>query len=106
MKTASPRGLLPSRAVADRHMATCTLNSSVSATNSTIMASNNSKSSNNKAPAVAAAPPLNVYKKVAVIRRPSDSLTYEDGEGNPKTVSIEELGDAIATAVRTRLAYA
>lgn len=65
------------------------------------MASNNNDSKNSKAPAVAAAPPLNVYKKVAVIRRPSDSLTYEDGEGNPKTVSIQELGDAIATAVRS-----
>jgi len=64
------------------------------------MASNNSKNNQNKkAQSVAAAPPLNVYKRVAVIRRPSDSLTYEDSEGNPKTVSIQELGDAIATAV-------
>ena len=59
---------------------------------------NNSSSSSNKA--ASAAPPLNVYMKVAVIRRPSDSLQYEDNEGNPKTVSIQELGDAIATAVR------
>jgi hypothetical protein len=50
-------------------------------------------------PIAAAAPSLNVYKKVAVIRFPSDSLTYEDGEGNQKSVSIQELGDAISTAV-------
>lgn len=47
----------------------------------------------------AAAPLLNVYKKVPVIRIPSDSLTYEDAEGNQKSVSVQELGDAIATAV-------
>ena len=46
-----------------------------------------------------AAPSLNVYKKVAVIRLPSDSLTYEDAEGNQKSVSIEDLGDAISSAV-------
>lgn len=46
-----------------------------------------------------AAPLLNVYKKVAVIRIPSDSLTYEDAEGNQKSVSIQELGDAISSAV-------
>lgn len=46
-----------------------------------------------------AAPPLNVYKKVAVIRCSSDTLTFEDAEGIPKIVSIQELGDAIATAV-------
>jgi hypothetical protein len=49
----------------------------------------------------AAAPSLNVYKKVAVIRLPSDSLTYEDAEGNQKSVSIQELGDAISSAVST-----
>ncbi|KAL7576440.1 hypothetical protein ACA910_018240 [Epithemia clementina (nom. ined.)] len=43
-------------------------------------------------------PSLNVYKKIAVIRKPSDSLTYEDAEGNLKSVSAEQLGDAIATA--------
>jgi hypothetical protein len=48
----------------------------------------------------AAAPLLNVYKKVPVIRVPSDSLTYEDAEGNQKSVSVQELGDAISTAVR------
>ena len=53
----------------------------------------------NSGPIAAAAPSLNVYKKVAVIRLPSDSLTYEDSEGNQKSVSIQELGDAISTAV-------
>lgn len=48
----------------------------------------------------AAAPLLNVYKKLPVIRVPSDSLTFEDAEGNQKSVSVQELGDAIATAVR------
>ena len=41
---------------------------------------------------------LNVYKKIAVIRKLSDSLTYEDTEGQLKSVSAEQLGDAIATA--------
>ena len=43
-------------------------------------------------------PSLNVYKKIAVIRKPSDSLTYEDAEGTVKTVLAEQLGDAFATA--------
>jgi hypothetical protein len=54
-------------------------------------------------PIAAAAPSLNVYKKVSVIRLPSDSLTYEDGEGNQKSVSIQELGDAISSAVSIML---
>eukprot|EP00977_Amphora_coffeiformis_P023503 scaffold13497_cov107-Amphora_coffeaeformis.AAC.1 len=41
---------------------------------------------------------LNVYKKIPVIRKPSDSLTYEVAEGNIKSVSAEELGDAISHA--------
>jgi enhancer of polycomb-like protein len=39
---------------------------------------------------------LNVYKKVAVIRRASDSLNYEDADGNLRTVS--DLGHAASTA--------
>jgi len=66
----------------------------------TTMASNKASKSNNKGGV--AAPSLNVYKKVAVIRHPSDSLTYEDAEGNLKSVSVQQLGDAIATAVRFR----
>lgn len=46
-----------------------------------------------------AAPSLNVYKKISVIRRSDDTLKYEDAEGTLKTVSIQELGDAISTAV-------
>ena len=53
--------------------------------------------SKNKASAIAA-PSLNMYQKIAVIRRSSDSLTYEDAEGKVKSVSVEQLGDAIATA--------
>ena len=30
---------------------------------------------------------LNVYKKVAIIRRSTDVLTYEDAEGKSKTVT-------------------
>lgn len=56
-------------------------------------------------PIAAAAPSLNVYKKVAVIRLPSDSLTYEDNEGNQKSVSIQELGDAISSAVSRSLKF-
>jgi hypothetical protein len=35
---------------------------------------------------------LNVYKKVALIRRSTDILTYEDADGNVKTVT--DLGEA------------
>lgn len=49
--------------------------------------------------AAVAPPSLNVYKKVAVIRKPSDSLTYLDAEGSIKSVSAEQLGDAISHAV-------
>lgn len=44
---------------------------------------------------------LDYYKKLSIIRRSNDTLNYEDTEGNLKTVSVEELGDAIATAVRS-----
>ena len=40
---------------------------------------------------------LNVYKKVAVIRRATDSLAYEDADGNVKTLT--DLGQAASTAV-------
>jgi hypothetical protein len=50
------------------------------------------------------APSLNVYKKVSVIRKSNDTLTYEDVEGTVKSLSIKELGDAIATAVRAVIA--
>lgn len=40
---------------------------------------------------------LNVYKRVAVIRRETDSLAYEDAEGSVKTVT--DLGQAASTAV-------
>jgi hypothetical protein len=43
---------------------------------------------------------LNIYKKVSVIRHPDDQLNYEDAEGTIKTVSVQELGDAIRHAVR------
>jgi hypothetical protein len=40
---------------------------------------------------------LNVYKKVAVIRKPSDTLTYEDAEGNLRTIT--DLGEAVSATV-------
>ena len=52
------------------------------------------------APPAAAAPSLNLYEKIAVIRLPSDTLTYEDAAGNQKSVMVEELEGAIASAVR------
>jgi len=42
---------------------------------------------------------LNVYERVAIIRRATDSLTYQDDEGKVKTVS--DLGQAASTAVST-----
>jgi hypothetical protein len=53
-------------------------------------------------PTATAAPSLNMYQKIAVIRHSSDSLTYDDSDGNSKSVSVQQLGDAIATAVRSK----
>lgn len=39
---------------------------------------------------------LNVYKKVAIIRGSDDSLTFEDPEGNVKTITDLHLA-AVAT---------
>jgi hypothetical protein len=59
--------------------------------------SNANTSSSSKAPAVAA---LNVYKKVAIIRGSDDVLTYEDAEGNIKTIT--DLHFAAVATVRKR----
>ena len=40
---------------------------------------------------------LNVYKRVALVRRETDSLAYEDADGSVKTVT--DLGQAASTAV-------
>jgi hypothetical protein len=40
---------------------------------------------------------LNVYQKVALVRRSTDTLTFEDGEGVLQTVS--DLGQAASTSV-------
>ncbi|CAJ1962415.1 unnamed protein product [Cylindrotheca closterium] len=40
---------------------------------------------------------LNVYKKVAVIRKSTDVLTYEDGEGNTKSISDLHLAAGAST---------
>ncbi len=44
---------------------------------------------------------LNVYKKVAIIRKADDVLTYEDNEGNVKTITDLHLA-AAATVSRTK----
>ena len=41
---------------------------------------------------------INVYKKVTIVRRSSDTVTYEDNDGNIKTV--KDLGEVASTAVR------
>jgi len=42
---------------------------------------------------------LNVYKKVAIIRNPTDTLTYEDVDG--KLQRISELGEAVTASTPT-----
>ena len=46
---------------------------------------------------------LNVYKKVAIVRRASDTLSYEDIDGTIKTIS--DLGEAAATSVRLKSGF-
>jgi hypothetical protein len=55
-------------------------------------------SSNNQT-SITAPSALNVYKKVAIIRGSDDVLTYEDGEGNFKSVTDLHLA-AVATVSR------
>jgi hypothetical protein len=71
------------------------LQSSVSSSFS--MSSHGTSTAGSKTTAVP--PSLNVYRKVAVIRKPSDSLTYENADGNLTSVSAEQLGDAISLEV-------
>jgi enhancer of polycomb-like protein len=95
---------LPSRASSLPVHNCCCTSGSISIDQSMSLTHNsshhNGNGSNNHANKSAAAPSLNVYKKVAVIRHSSDSLTYDDIEGNQKSVTIQELGDAISSAVR------
>jgi hypothetical protein len=53
-------------------------------------------SSSNKQASLTAPSALNVYKKVAIIRGSDDVLTYEDSEGNYKSVTDLHLA-AVAT---------
>ena len=41
--------------------------------------------------------PLDVYKKITVIRKPEDTVVYEDSHG--KLQRITDLGDSALTAV-------
>lgn len=43
---------------------------------------------------------LNVYKKIAIIRKADDVLTYEDNDGNVKTIT--DLHLAAAATVSTK----
>ena len=52
------------------------------------------------APVIKGVAALNVYKKVAIIRRSTDVLTYEDAEGNIKTIT--DLHLAAAATVRPK----
>jgi hypothetical protein len=45
---------------------------------------------------------INVYKKVTIVRRSSDTVTYEDSEGNIKTV--KDLGEVASAAPVSGLA--
>jgi hypothetical protein len=40
---------------------------------------------------------LNVYKQVALVRKSTDALTYEDEEGNLQTIT--DLGEAASSSV-------
>jgi len=42
---------------------------------------------------------LNVYKKVAIIRRSTDVLSYEDAEGNVKTIADLHLAAAATVSL-------
>ena len=59
-------------------------------------------SSSKKQTSVSAPAALNVYKKVVIIRGSDDVLTYEDGEGNFKSVTDLHLA-AVATVSNTAL---
>ena len=57
--------------------------------------------SSNKQASGTAPAALNVYKKVAIIRGEEDVLTYEDGDGNFKSVTDLHLA-AVATVGRPK----
>ena len=48
---------------------------------------------------------LNVYKKVAIIRRSTDVLTYEDAEGKSKTVTDLHLAAVATVSIKIPLSY-
>jgi hypothetical protein len=48
---------------------------------------------------------LNVYKKVAIIRKADDILTYEDNDGNVKTITDLHLAAAAAVSLRWVVLY-
>ena len=63
-----------------------------------------SSSKANKSAGNPAAPSLNVYKQVAIVRHPNDTVSYEDAEGNTKSLSIQDLSATIHTDVCTYFA--
>jgi hypothetical protein len=54
----------------------------------------------NNTPALKGVAGLNVYIKVAIIRRSTDALTYEDTEGVVKTITDLHLAASTAATVR------
>jgi len=48
----------------------------------------------------AAAPSINVYKKVVIVRNPDDTMSFQDEAGNLKSLSAQELGEALVMEVR------
>ena len=69
------------------------------------MTAGNKAPTGSKSTATIVAPSaLNVYNKIAVIRSVQDTLHY-DVDGTIKTVSVQELGDAISTAVSESLLF-
>jgi hypothetical protein len=51
---------------------------------------------------------LNFNRKISIIRKVDDTLNYEVEGGAIRTVSVQELGDAISTAVsqkKTNVSY-
>ena len=49
--------------------------------------------------ALARPPLLDVYKKLSIVFKSTDSVVYEDLEGNVKSVPVGDLGEVALTAV-------
>lgn len=45
-------------------------------------------------------PTLNIYRKIQIVRRKGDKVTFEDKEGNTQSLTAADIGDVILAAVR------